>query len=126
MRVLVCGSRSWTSVEQTKTLYKVLDRLSPTHIMSGGAKGADYLAEVYAKSNAIPITILTPNYKRDGKSAPLKRNDWLLDRNPDLVVAFWDGVSTGTKYTIDGAHKRFLNVKVVLDGGLEGQSDPSD
>jgi hypothetical protein len=84
------------------------------------------LAEVYAKSNAIPITICTPNYEKYGRSAPLKRNDWMLDRNPDVVVAFWDGVSRGTKYTIEGARKRSIKTEVILNGRSEGQSDSPD
>jgi hypothetical protein len=113
MRVLVCGSRA------------ELDRLKPTEIISGGARGADRVAEVWAKTNSVPITVFTANWNKYGRRAGILRNNQMLDTNPDLVLAFWDGVSTGTKYTINEARKRGMKVEVIR-AGLEGRSDSSD
>jgi hypothetical protein len=33
---------------------------------------------------------------------------------PDLVIAFWDGKSRGTKHAIDGAGLRGIPVEVIL------------
>jgi hypothetical protein len=46
-----------------------------------------------------------------------RRIDTILDPppKPDLVVAFWDGESRGTKHTIDSAERRELPVDVIRD-----------
>src|SRR3954465_2946642 len=124
MRVLVCGSRGWGRVWQVRMVYAELDKLKPTEIISGGARGADRVAEVWAKTNSVPITVFTPDWNKYGRRAGILRNNQMLDTNPDLVLAFWDGVSTGTKHTINEARKRGMKVEVIR-AGLEGRSDSS-
>jgi len=80
-------------------------------IVSGGARGIDTLAEKYADKNEISKLIFLPDYKRHGKVAPLIRNRQIVD-NADIVIAFGDGTSRGTKYTIDYAQK--CGIKVVV------------
>lgn len=80
-------------------------------IISGGAIGIDRLAEKYADKNGIPKLILLPNYNMYGKLAPLVRNRQIVN-NAELVIAFWDGKSRGTKYTIDYANQ--LGVAVIV------------
>lgn len=125
MRVLVCGSRGWESVWQVRMVYAELDKLKPTEIISGGARGADRVAEVWAKTNSVPITVITPNWEKYGRRAGILRNNQMLDTKPDLVLAFWDGLSKGTKHTIDEALRRNMKVEVIR-GGLESRSDSSD
>jgi hypothetical protein len=124
MRVLVCGSRGWESVWQVRMVYSELDKLKPTEIISGGARGADRVAEVWAKTNSVPITVFTPNWEKYGRRAGILRNNQMLDTNPDLVLAFWDGQSKGTKHTIDEAHRRKMKVEVIR-GGFEARPDSS-
>jgi hypothetical protein len=114
MKVLVCGSRGWESVWQVRMVYSELDRIKPTEIISGGARGADRVAEVWAKSNSVPITVFTPDWEKNGRRAGVLRNNQMLDTNPDLVLAFWDGLSKGTKHTIDEARRRNIRVKVRI------------
>ncbi|MBO7169984.1 MAG: hypothetical protein J6W28_02270 [Clostridia bacterium] len=80
-------------------------------IISGGANGIDTLAEEYADRNRISKMILRPDYARYGKGAPLKRNEEMV-RLADVVLVIWDGVSRGTKYTVDYAEKQ--GKKVIL------------
>ena len=110
MRVLVCGSRNW---EHEEIIVWRLDELQPSEIIQGGAAGADLMAFTWACDNAVPVTTYEPNYQEHGRSAPLKRNIAMLDTNPDLVLAFWNGQSRGTKHTIDQARKRGIKVEVI-------------
>jgi hypothetical protein len=80
-------------------------------IISGGAKGADSLAQEYANSHQIPTKIFLPDYKLFGRSAPLKRNVHIVEES-DLVVAFWDGESRGTLHAINEAKR--LGKEVML------------
>ena len=52
-----------------------------------------------------------PDYKTYGRVAPLKRN-YLIVSYCDVVIAFWDGKSRGTEYTINLAKK--MNKKVIV------------
>ena len=106
MKVAVIGSRG--------LIVKNLDKYLPkdtTEIVSGGARGIDSCAENYAKENGIPTKIFLPEYEKYGRTAPLKRNILIIDY-ADAVVAFWDGVSHGTKFVIDNCKKMNKPVKI--------------
>jgi len=45
-----------------------------------------------------------PKYEKFDRSAPLKRNIEIIEYG-DLVLAFWDGKSRGTKFVIDSCKK---------------------
>lgn len=81
-------------------------------IISGGANGADTLAEKYADKNHISKIIMRPDYARFGKGAPQKRNEEMVNI-ADAVLVIWDGVSRGTKYTADYAGKQGKRVILV-------------
>ena len=85
---------------------------NPSKIVSGGAKGADSLAAMYAGENSIDLQKFLPDYGKYGRSAPLVRNKLIIDA-ADKVIAFWDGTSKGTKYSVDYAGKQGKEVKVV-------------
>ena len=81
-------------------------------IVSGGAKGADALAERYAKERGIPINIINADWDSHGKSAGPKRNREMA-KDADVLVAFWDGQSRGTANMIAEATKKNAQVHVV-------------
>jgi len=72
--------------------------------LSGGAKGIDTLAEQYANKKKISKLIFLPDYERYGRIVPLIRNKQIVD-SADIIIAFWNGTSRGTKFTIDYAKK---------------------
>ena len=59
----------------------------------------------------IPLKEFLPDYERFGRSAPLKRNLEII-AYADVVLAFWDGQSRGTKYVIDHCRKQRVPVRV--------------
>ena len=106
MRVAVIGSRGLAVKDLGKHLPK-----DTTEIVSGGAKGVDTSAREYALAHGIKLTEFLPDYEKYGRSAPLKRNITIIE-SADLVLAFWDGRSRGTKFVIDNCRKRGVPVKV--------------
>lgn len=84
-----------------------------TGLVSGGAKGVDTCARKYAQAHNIPLTEFLPDYTRYGRSAPLKRNLEII-AYADLVLAFWDGKSRGTKYVIDNCKKRAFQSECIF------------
>ena len=69
MKIAVIGSRNLTVNDLGKYLHE-----NVTEIVSGGARGIDTCAEIYANSNGIKLTEFLPEYEKYGRSAPLKRN----------------------------------------------------
>jgi hypothetical protein len=88
-----------------KVLDEKFDNLSFVEcIVSGGAKGADMLAERYAKEIGRPVVVFKPDYKTYGRGAALVRNTQIIEYS-DVVYAFWDGRSRGTRDAIYKAQK---------------------
>ena len=75
-RIAVIGSRTAHIDAEALAAYIFSDAI----IISGGAKGADTIAETFAISHNLPITIYKPDYKKHGKAAPLIRNRMIIDK----------------------------------------------
>lgn len=99
MKVAIVGSRNFSDTELVYS--KICDNIprNCSEIVSGGAEGVDRLAERYAKENNLHLTVFLPQYEKYGHSAPLLRNKQIVDY-ADMVYAFWDMHSNGTKVTI--------------------------
>lgn len=108
MKVAVIGSRRL----QITNLEDYLPE-NTTEIVSGGAWGVDASAREYALRHGLKLTEYLPEYSRYGRGAPLKRNIAIIE-SADLVLAFWDGSSRGTKYVIDNCKKRNIPIQVYL------------
>ena len=108
MRVAVIGSRGLMVDDLGKYLPD-----NVAEIVSGGAKGVDSCARLYARTHGIKLTEFLPEYEKFGRSAPLKRNITIIE-NADLVLAFWDGTSHGTKFVIDSCKKMGVPVRIFV------------
>lgn len=92
---------------------KIIDDFSPTHIVSGGAKGIDTFAENYAKLNNLLFTIFPPEYNKYGRIATFVRNQQIVDAS-DMVIAFPSKDSIGTIDTIRRTKRSNKPLKVHL------------
>lgn len=120
MKMAVIGSRTIGTVDFAGSLDKLVGIINqkPTEVISGGAKGYDTLAALWAQARHIKLTDYKPDYKKNGRGAPFIRNRRMVDE-ADLVVAFWDGESRGTKYTIDYARKQDKTIVIFATDGNE-------
>lgn len=113
MKVIVAGTRSFDDYALLKSeLDKALPPLSPVTIFTGGARGADTLAEFYAMENDIPVVRFIPNWRIYGISAGPIRNSEMA-RDADALIAFWDGKSAGTKDMINKARQHGLKIVII-------------
>ena len=109
MKVVIVGTRTYPDLEQVR---KYVRDLSPDDIIvSGGAKGVDETAEGEARKIGMEVISVPAEWNKYGKRAGLMRNDIIVGM-ADCVVAFWDGVSRGTKYTIDKAKEKNVITQV--------------
>lgn len=106
MKVAIIGSRGLTVTDFENYLPP-----DTTEIISGGARGIDTCARNYAISHGLKLTEFLPEYEKYGRSSPLKRNITII-KAADLVLAFWDGKSRGTKFVIDNCKNLGVEVKV--------------
>ncbi len=112
MKAIICGGRDFNDHHY---LYGVLNQCkgwwSLTHIISGGARGADQLAHEWAIQNQIKSTVIMADWDRLGKSAGFIRNMQMLDFDPDVVIAFKGG--KGTEHMIRIAREKTTPVFIV-------------
>jgi predicted Rossmann fold nucleotide-binding protein DprA/Smf involved in DNA uptake len=131
MKVAVIGSRSFAD---QKLMFSTLDKIGgKTVIVSGGAPGADRLGERYAEANGLVKEIYKADWNnlthpdavirfKHGRqydaNAGFRRNKTIVD-SADLVVAFWDGSSKGTKNALDYARSKGKEIQIVKFVAIE-------
>lgn len=107
MKLAIVGCRNCPPIDIASYLSEI-----PETIVSGGAKGVDTYAKNFANKNNIHLREFLPEYGKYGRQAPILRNIQIVE-NSDSVLAFWDGKSPGTKFTIDYANKKGKPVRII-------------
>ena len=110
MKIIIAGSRSISDYEILKTAI-ALSGFEISTVVSGHARGVDYLGELWARKNKIPVQIFLPDWNTYGKSAGIRRNIEMA-KNADGLIALWDGRSKGTEHMIRIAKDYKLKVYV--------------
>lgn len=123
LRIIIAGSRDFNDYDFLKK--EVLDIVKHDNrpkklckIISGGARGADTLGEKFANEYGLEIKRFIPNWDGLGKRAGYVRNAEMAkyaveNGNDGMLIAFWDGVSKGTKHMIDLANRYGLEVHII-------------
>lgn len=122
MRIIIAGSRNFNNYAVLKhNVINILLILSPAQepnveIVSGTARGADQLGERFAKEYEYNVKKFPAQWDLYGKFAGYRRNEQMaLYAKEDwgILIAFWDGISKGTKHMINLAKKHGLRVFVI-------------
>lgn len=110
----VIGSRTFTDRDLAFAwLDRINSELGPFDmVVSGGARGADALGELWSKYRGIKPKIFKADWSKYGKQAGYIRNSSIIDA-ADIVVAFWDGISNGTKHSIELSKKSNTPILVI-------------
>ena len=106
--LLVAGSRTFTdySLLQANCDAIISKQSGKTiHIVSGGARGADALAEMYSRERDLILHLFPADWNKYGRSAGFRRNEQMhefIARFPfRACICFWDGAITGTLSNFD-------------------------
>lgn len=95
--VAIVGSREYPEPERVKALVALLHEEAT--VVSGGARGVDRAADTAALNRGLMVAEVSG---RGGIPALFARNTVIV-RGSDVVVAFWDGKSNGTRDSIEKA-----------------------
>lgn len=111
LKVIIAGGRDFEDYDRLcERCHTLLKPFNEVEVVSGTARGADALGERYAKYRNYPIKRFKPNWSQGLAAGPI-RNRAMADY-ADMLIAFWDGRSSGTRNMIDEASKRGLIVHV--------------
>lgn len=113
MKVLVCGGRDFDDEGLLGSrLWHLRNENGLTHVIHGGANGADKLAGEWARSQYSVQEVICPaNWYLHGKAAGPMRNRAMAEIGPDLVLAFKGG--RGTENMVKTAEALGIQVERV-------------
>lgn len=119
MRLAIVGSRNF---EDWLCAHDEIDKMFKEYpidtIVSGGAKGADSMGRKYARganlyNKRYKYLEFLPNWEKYGKPAGMIRNREIIS-NSDVALVFWDGISKGTKNSIDLIMGKKIPYKIIM------------
>jgi hypothetical protein len=117
MKILISGSRGWTDAEMIRSLIFFHGDANVEWLV-GDARGADAIATQYLGERRGQVRIFKADWRDENgtfdRRAGIRRTLEMLDEMPGLILCFWDGESPGTKFTIDTALRRRLNLQVYF------------
>lgn len=85
----------------------------PILVISGGAEGADKMAERWAKIHSIPTEILAPDWKKHKKWAGFSRNTDIVNACTDMIAFPSKAHGKGTQDSIKKARQAGKFIKIV-------------
>lgn len=113
MLILVCGDRNW---ENRAAIHRELSKYDPLKdvVMHGAARGADSIAGNVADQLRFAVKPYPADWEKHGKAAGPIRNRLMLEKRPDLVLAFHQDLesSKGTKDMCRIARAKGIPVEV--------------
>ena len=136
-RVIIAGGRHFLDYkmlhEQVEAVFKKHGVVKEdAEIVSGHAAGADQLGERFAQENGIVCKVFPANWHKYGRSAGFRRNiamvNYVAEAEHPLVIAFWNGESHGTGFTIQKARETGIPVEIfyhISEKGAEPLSAPN-
>lgn len=96
MKLVIAGTRSFDDVDlMYSSLAPLLYQVSVSEVVSGHARGADQMGEMWAHEHGIPVKLFEADWKKHGKIAGFMRNEQMA-KYADSAVVFWNGLSKGT------------------------------
>ncbi|TMC00793.1 MAG: DUF2493 domain-containing protein [Chloroflexi bacterium] len=112
MKVAIVGSRRFSDPQRVSDY---VNSLPPrASIITGSASGVDAAATKAARAKGIPVQVVPASFDElADASKSAARNQRLVDAC-DILVAFWDGSSKGTRATVDRALDSAKEVHVFL------------
>ena len=101
MRLIIAGDRKFSEYHIFEWWVTDVNKMwAFSEIVSGGAKGADQMGEVWAEQNHVPCKVFPADWAKHGKAAGAIRNAEMGDYS-NALLAFVSPRSKGTVNMID-------------------------
>jgi predicted Rossmann fold nucleotide-binding protein DprA/Smf involved in DNA uptake len=101
LKVAIVGSRHFSEPDRVADYVRSLP--AKASVLTGSASGVDAVATKAAREKGIPVQVMPASFdEMADASKAAARNQRLVDAC-DVLVAFWDGSSKGTRATVERA-----------------------
>lgn len=112
-KIIIAGCRTFNNYELlVQACDNILANTKDIEIVSGNAKGADYLGEQYAKEKNYKLTLFPANWHENKKAAgPLRNTEMAL--YADNLILFWDYKSRGSYDMFKKANRYNVETRIV-------------
>ena len=112
MKVAIVGSRRFSDPQRVSDY---VNSLPPrASIITGSASGVDAAATKAARAKGIPVQVVPASFDELADASKSAARNQRLVAACDILVAFWDGSSKGTRATVDRALDSAKEVHVFL------------
>jgi hypothetical protein len=101
MRIGIVGSRHFPELERVADYVRSLPATSS--LVTGSASGVDATATRAARDRGLPVRVLGASFEEAADAGTAVERNLRLVSSCDVLVAFWDGVSQGTRGTVERA-----------------------
>lgn len=121
-RIIVAGSREFNNFEMlNEVLEGYISKMNKDSItiVSGRAKGADTLGEVFAENHGLNLAKFPADWEKYGNEAGFIRNGEMAkfateNGSHGVLFAFWDGKSNGTRDMINKATMNDIEKHIIV------------
>lgn len=124
VKVIVAGGRDFDDYQMVTEKMCIIEELHHDQgiiVISGGAKGADALGERWAREFGHSYDVMVAPWAKYGKAAGPIRNEQMAAIG-NVLVAFWDGRSKGTRHMLGAAIRQGLEVHLFrYDNSGQGE-----
>ena len=112
MKVAIVGSRHFS--EPARVTEYINSLPAKASIITGSASGVDASATKAARAKGMAVQVMPASFEEmSDASKSAARNQRLIDAC-DVLVAFWDGASKGTRATVERALDSGKEVHVFI------------
>jgi predicted Rossmann fold nucleotide-binding protein DprA/Smf involved in DNA uptake len=101
VKVGIVGSRHFK--EPARVADYVMSLPKNASIITGSASGVDAAATKAARERGIPVQVMAASFDEMSDATKAAARNQRLVNSCDVVVAFWDGSSEGTRATVERA-----------------------
>ena len=101
MKVAIVGSRHFSDPARVAEYVRSLPPRAS--VITGSASGVDAAATKAAREKGIPVQVMPASFEELADASRSAARNQRLVEACDVLVAFWDGSSRGTRTTVERA-----------------------